>query len=242
MDTSKDVDKTGDLVETKKQSPAFPHFGRLPGELRHIIWKEAVKSPQYVYIDLSCFNSADNQQPSVIIDGERREQIPPLLTVNWESRSVALKLYDISFHVVREADPRYFIMSEYDTFVVNGMYAEVCQTEFGGGETSGIRNIMVSAKRFYDYHVKEFRKRGPQPVRPLRESELRRLQRFGWDVAISARKLASKLGNGEALESITAAIHPYNETQPYYRSLEPALVHPDYCYKKDDDGQKTTPA
>ncbi|RYP28053.1 hypothetical protein DL767_007384 [Monosporascus sp. MG133] len=245
MDNSKCINKTGDLVETKKQSPTFPQFGRLPRELRHIIWKEAVKSSQYVYVDLSSFDSAGNQQPSVIIDGERREQIPPLLMVNWESRSVALKLYNISFPIGKDADLRHFIMSEYDTLVVKGMYAELCHTEFGGGGTSRIRNVMVSGNLFHDYHIRGFCKRGPQPVRPLRDSELYRLQCFDWELAISARKLVSKLGNVEALESVTAAIHPrkyYGDLQPHYRSLEPARFHPDYKNKKDDDGQKTTSA
>ncbi|RYP58795.1 hypothetical protein DL770_010356 [Monosporascus sp. CRB-9-2] len=154
MDTSKEINKTDDLEETK-ESPTFPQFGHLPRELRHIIWKEAVKSTQYV-----------------------------------------------------EADPRYFVMSEYDTLVVKGMYAELCHTEFGGSETSRIRNVMVSANLFYDYHIKEFCKRGLQFIRPLWNSELYRLQGFGWDLAIAARKLVGKLGNLEALESVTAAIHP----------------------------------
>ncbi|RYP74509.1 hypothetical protein DL771_002983 [Monosporascus sp. 5C6A] len=235
MDISKDINKTGDLVETKKQSPTFPQFGRLPRELRHMVWREAVKSPQYVYVDLKSFDGAEKQQPSVIIDGERREQIPPLLMVNRESRSVALKLYNISFHVVKDTDPRYFIMSEYDTFVVKGMYAGVCQTKFGGGETSRIRNVMVSANGFYDYHIKEFCKRGPHPIWPVRDSESHRLPYSGPELVMAARKLVSKLGNAEALESVTAAIHPwsyYGDPEPHYQSLEPARFHPDYKDKK----------
>ncbi|RYP81680.1 hypothetical protein DL769_001912 [Monosporascus sp. CRB-8-3] len=243
MDTSKDINKTGDLAETKKPSPTFPRFGRLPRELRHMIWREAVKSPQYIYVDFSSFDSADNPQPPVIVDGERREQIPPLLMVNRESRSVALKLYDVSFHIARDGDLRYFIMSEYDTLVAKGCYAELCRAEFGGGDASRIRNVMVSASLFHDSHIKEFCKRGPRPIWPLRDRELHLLQSFGCDLVISARKLVSKVGNVEALESVTVAIRPrthYGDPQPHYRSLEPARFHTDYKNKKDDEGQKTT--
>ncbi|RYO81812.1 hypothetical protein DL766_007145 [Monosporascus sp. MC13-8B] len=136
-------------------------------------------------------------------------------------------------------------MSKYDNFVVKGCYTEMCYTEFGGGDTSRIRNVTVSANLSHDYQTKEFCKRGPQLICPLRNSELHHLQTSGCDLVISARKLGSKLGNVEALESVTVAIppRPYcGDPQPHYRSLEPARFHPIYKNKKDDDGQKQASA
>lgn len=90
------ADKRASKLPTKDDGPAFPLFNRLPWEIRHMIWEQALPRPipRVLTYEFSTFPKWDPKTNTWdATDGPPRFPIPPpaLLHATKESRDFALK-------------------------------------------------------------------------------------------------------------------------------------------------------
>lgn len=78
------------VIAKFKEAKDFPHFVKLPREIRNMIWEIAAKEPRVVVV-------------SARTDNGLRSPIPPILHVCSESRAVGLTHYAIAFESQRFA-------------------------------------------------------------------------------------------------------------------------------------------
>ncbi|KAI1348382.1 hypothetical protein F5Y01DRAFT_317810 [Xylaria sp. FL0043] len=137
------------------QTTAFTIFGKLPTELRLEIWGYAVRVPRVIHVNpLSKWKPPERQGLTIKVDGVMREQVCPLLLVNWECRNVAKKgllLFDISMYtdetyvVDKHGIPaHYFAIRKHDIVHFRNS-REHCLGEITRirGESEKITNVMV---------------------------------------------------------------------------------------------------
>src|SRR5881628_848191 len=84
---------------------AFHYFPRLPMELQFDILELAAQTSRIVRMDISGKYPDRDRGLTVIMDGKRREQVPPLLVTNHLTRHVALKIGIICVTIVDTLDP-----------------------------------------------------------------------------------------------------------------------------------------
>lgn len=84
------TDETGEDVDTMEQSDQFSLFPRLPAELRHMIIKEALHEHEEAIRRVVLFNPMMRR---ISPTKELAAMASPLLFVNAEFRSIALKVY-----------------------------------------------------------------------------------------------------------------------------------------------------
>ncbi|KAI1128175.1 hypothetical protein F5Y10DRAFT_265356 [Nemania abortiva] len=93
----------------------FTPFGRLPGELRLMVWEFAAEEPRLVHLQArNCGIGRFKRRGCPPGSGLKLKnghstytQVPPLFFVNNESRVFAIKYYSIRFRVVQEYRPRH---------------------------------------------------------------------------------------------------------------------------------------
>ncbi|KAI1734659.1 hypothetical protein F4680DRAFT_453683 [Xylaria scruposa] len=171
----------------------FTGFGKLPAELRLMIWEEFTRTPRIIRIDQSGKWDTKHRegQLAIKIDGTIREQVCPLLGVCRESRIVATKsmlLFTISndaevYYGDRKGD-RHFAIRSCDIVFFSGYkmrYNNFC----GRGDADKIANIMMGA-----------------PVRTS-ESMWSIWLEFAWECFC----LVECLGNQEHLEKTYGLLH-----------------------------------
>ncbi|KAI1163365.1 hypothetical protein F5B18DRAFT_672133 [Nemania serpens] len=118
---------------------SLPKFPQLPAELRLMIWEEFMRYPRVVPL---AWRARRRPRPGIKIDGITRQAVPPLLLVNCESRSVAMKsLLVFSFQLPNPDRYVHMAMSSYDIL----LFDDVLRTREAKakGDSHKISNLMV---------------------------------------------------------------------------------------------------
>ncbi|KAI0445070.1 hypothetical protein F4803DRAFT_548481 [Xylaria telfairii] len=187
-----------------RAATTFTGFGKLPTELRLMIWEEFARTPRIIRVDETGMYDGRHRkgQFAIRIDGDFREQVCPLLGVCRESRTIAIK--DMLLFTLWSTDSlrdifmrnRHFAIRQHDIVFFSG--SRTCYYDLHGkGDCDKIANIMLGERVCEILGQKN-----------TSESIWANWLAFGY----TALGLTSSLRNQKCLEKIYGLVHEDNNT------------------------------